>query len=362
MSDYGEAGSYGWIPKDISSLNDYGTNGDYWLFDDNSSVANLINGELSTHTYSSSGIATTDQRKDSPTDSRDDGNGNFSILSYYNKHPNISLTNGNLIASSASAGWYGIVTSTPITLGQGNFYWESIPRTTGRVIFGLTRIIGSGGSKNPITANDFETGVAGYDYMFRTDDANNLTYNGSSVGATYSILTANDIVGWTVDTTGEVKIYINGTLIHTFSQKLNSGDWYYPCIALNGTSRTEIGEFNFGQLDYDQTAPSGFTQMCTAFDETAVTGNPLTGSFTGNASASGPEVWLGATPDQSGTCTINSNNITWGTHALPLAGGFRLITSSASYNASGSNTYSIATLGPFNGGVESSEQARAQIY
>jgi hypothetical protein len=43
--------------------------------------------------------------------------------------------------------------------------------------------------------------------------------------------------------------------------------------------------------------------------------------------------------------TINSNAVTFATHADKLSNGFKLRTSSGSYNTAGSNTYSITTTG-----------------
>ena len=42
--------------------------------------------------------------------------------------------------------------------------------------------------------------------------------------------------------------------------------------------------------------------------------------------------------------TINGNAVTFGTHADKLANGFKVRSSSASYNASGSNTYVATTV------------------
>lgn len=62
----------------------------------------------------------------------------------------------------------------------------------------------------------------------------------------------------------------------------------------------------------------------------------VSGSFTGDAAADGPFVWMNGVPL---TLTINSNAVTFGTHADKTAGGFKLRTSSASYNTAGSNTW-----------------------
>jgi len=53
-------------------------------------------------------------------------------------------------------------------------------------------------------------------------------------------------------------------------------------------------------------------------------------------------VFLNGTPT---AMTINGNAVTFGTHADKLANGFKVRSSSASYNASGSNTYVATTVG-----------------
>jgi len=71
--------------------------------------------------------------------------------------------------------------------------------------------------------------------------------------------------------------------------------------------------------------------------------DPQVGVFlNGNADANGPFVPLGMPPDQAGVSTINGNAVVWGTHAIALPDGFKIITADTLYNAIGSNTYSIA--------------------
>ena len=66
------------------------------------------------------------------------------------------------------------------------------------------------------------------------------------------------------------------------------------------------------------------------------------GTFTGNASADGPFVYLNGVPT---AMTINGNSVTFGTHADKLSNGFKVRNSTSSYNQSGSNTYSITSTG-----------------
>ncbi len=96
---------------------------------------------------------------------------------------------------------------------------------------------------------------------------------------------------------------------------------------------------NFGQRPFSYTPPSGFKALNTQnVTSTVVT---VSGSFTGNAAADGPFIWTNGNP---ATLTINGNGVTFGTDADKTAGGFKLRTSSASYNASGSNSWT-ATAG-----------------
>jgi hypothetical protein len=113
-------------------------------------------------------------------------------------------------------------------------------------------------------------------------------------------------------------------------------------------------ECNFGQAPLHASAtyhasaggffryapPTGFKALCTAnLPDVAIT---TSGTFTGNATADGPFVWLNGNPT---AMTINGNAVTFGTHADKTAGGLKVRSSSASYNTAGSNSYSITTVG-----------------
>lgn len=110
-----------------------------------------------------------------------------------------------------------------------------------------------------------------------------------------------------------------------------------------GSSVLNFGATDFAHASVDASYDEGF---CTAFLDDDTLPDPVTGTFFGNTNVDGPVVWLGGPPDTTGSSTINGNAITWGTHAIPLATGFKVISSSSSYNAGGAgNTYSVATLG-----------------
>ena len=97
---------------------------------------------------------------------------------------------------------------------------------------------------------------------------------------------------------------------------------------------------NFGQRPFAYSPPAGFKALCT---KNLPTGTITTsGTFSGNASTDGPFVYLNGVPT---AMTINGNAVTLGNHADKLANGFKVRSSSASYNSAGSNTYSITSTG-----------------
>ena len=105
-----------------------------------------------------------------------------------------------------------------------------------------------------------------------------------------------------------------------------------------GTSSDANGYGNFKFA-----LPSGYLALCTANYSEDNFGFITNTTFKGNASSTGPVVFLNGPPD---SVTINSNTVTFGTHAEKLACGFRIITSSTSYNSTGTNTVVATAAGP----------------
>ncbi len=109
----------------------------------------------------------------------------------------------------------------------------------------------------------------------------------------------------------------------------------------SGAVFNDTQDWNFGQRPFAQAVPTGFNAQHTGnLTSDTVT---VSGSFTGNAAADGPFVWMNGAPE---TLTINGNAVTWGTHADKTAGGFKLRTSSSSYNSTGTNTWTATVLTP----------------
>lgn len=152
--------------------------------------------------------------------------------------------------------------------------------------------------------------------------------------------TNGTVFGFAYDSdAGTVGVYINGSLIRTFS--IVAGQNLSVAAGMGGGGGSCTIAANFGQRPFEYTPPSGFKSLCTENlkDDTVA----VSGSFTGNANANGPFVWCNGTPE---TLTINGNSVTWGTHADRLANGFKLRTNSASYNASGTNNWTATILSP----------------
>ena len=136
---------------------------------------------------------------------------------------------------------------------------------------------------------------------------------------------------------GTLIFYKNGTSQGTAYTGLTNGP-YFPAVGNAGGTTNVVA--NFGQRAFAYTAPSGYKALCTQnLPEGTIT---TSGTFTGNASADGPFVYLNGVPT---AMIINSNAVTFASHADKLSNGFKLRTSSGSYNTAGSNSYSITTTG-----------------
>ena len=150
---------------------------------------------------------------------------------------------------------------------------------------------------------------------------------------------SGSIIGVVLDFTAlTIKFYVANVLVQTTS--IVAGD-YTPIFQVSSNNgSTATMHANFGQQPFTYTAPTDFLPLNT-FNIPAGTVT-TSGTFTGNLSTDGPMVYLNGTPT---AMTINGNAVTVGTQADKLANGFKVRSSSASYNASGSNTYVATTVG-----------------
>lgn len=337
-SSFGEVDplTQNWRPKALNDIT-WGTNG--WYLGKPWNAASLgtdYSGQG--NNWTPSGFAATDVLNDSPTNV-------YSTLNPLVAPASLALSNGNLRAQGSDDTAYVIATST-----------IPVPRT-GKWAFKLTTVSGvdSGGqvSMGLLDLSYFPqphnragaTGpaVLGYsanEWAYRSNGQKKHGNAGSAYGTTW--YTNNKVVECLYDADA-------GTLKYKVDS-VDQGNAYtsiaYPstgqlvfAVCVIGNSSVAVIDVDFGQKGYVP-SDTGYKTLCTA-NLPATTGT-TSGSFTGNVSADGPYIYTGAVP---ATLTINGNVVTWGTHADKLATGFKLRTSSASYNTAGTNNWTATYSG-----------------
>ena len=362
-SSFGQADTNGvWQPKAYTGT--YGTNGFKLNFADNSNTtAATLGKDLSgnannwtPNNFSITAGASNDSLVDVPTAfGTDTGAGGQVRGNYCTLNPlvggansgQITFANGNLDATWSATSNYAVALGS-MGVNSGKWYWETlITGNGGYWILGIALA-------NVSLINYIGGDASGYGYY--SLDGRKFNSNTSSVyGSTY---TTNDIIGIAFDAdNGKVFFAKNGTwqasgnpVAGTNAAYTGLTGRFFPAYTEGTQSVGAAYSCNFGQRPFAYTAPSGFKALCTQnLPEGTIT---TSGTFTGNANADGPLVYLNGVPT---TMTINGNAVTFATHADKLANGFKLRTNSVSYNTSGSNTYSVSATG------DKFKNARAQI-
>ena len=213
------------------------------------------------------------------------------------------------------------------TYGTNGFY---LPFNDGSNLTNLTA--DRSGNGNNWTANNISlTSGVTYDWMDDTPTNNFAVLN--AVHAGRSTLTNGNL---TASGAADLPTIIPDSGTWYFERGGSAQIWTPPTAFPSGT-----GDYNFGQRPWQSTGPTGGQKALCTKNLSGVT-ITTSGTFTGNAAADGPFIWLNGVPT---AMTINGNAVTFGTHADKTAGGFKVRSSSASYNAAGSNTYSITFTG-----------------
>lgn len=313
-----------WQPAKYTGT--YGTNGFYLPFTNTTSTTTLGNdfsgngNNWTTNNISLTPGVTYDAMTDVPTLTSPTA-ANYSTLNpldvtYGTTTVNV-LSNGNLTATETAAA-QGLSAST-IKFTSGKWYVEFTASTLSAVT-----------SAQYVGFRDVNNAAAYY--------AANGTVGGVS-GSSGGAWSAGDIIGVAVDKdNGTIEFFKNNTTqggSRTITTNA-AGNAYLQISNYNGG----VVHANFGQRPFAYTPPSGFVALNT-FNLLAGT-ITTSGTFTGNSSTDGPFVYLNGVPT---AMTINGNAVTFGTHADKLANGFKVRSSTSSYNTSGSNTYSVTSTG-----------------
>jgi hypothetical protein len=343
-----------WLPKKYAGT--YGTNGFYLPFTNNASAATLGNDfSGNSNNWTTNNISvTTGSTYDSTTDVPTLTSATAANYATFNPLDIVvnTASNGNLKLTNTSTA-YGACRATIAIPTTGKCYWETVVTAQDTTVgswFGVGMMIQS------IALNAYVGETVGVIFYGDRNDAITRISNGITVVYTGTVIAfaTGDILQcaydadsgkfwfgknnlwWnsSVGTTGDPSAGTNQTLTA-------AAGTYFPFVQLRqAAAGTSIADINFGQRPFSYTPPSGFVALNTFNLPTgSVTTN---GTFTGNANADGPFVYLNGVPT---TMTINGNAVTFGTHSDKLANGFKVRSSSSSYNTSGSNTYSVSTTG-----------------
>jgi len=281
-----------------------------------------------------------------------------------------NLEYGNRLAVG-SVYWYSVFASKSMG-SSGKYYYETrINTDTGANGFPSCIHDAATASKNYTYYIGYTTSSHGLGYGMYSGDGYYYT-NGSSTAITgAATMSAGDIIMLAVDLDNN-KIWWgeNGTWYDSGAPASNTGGVSIQAsteyVFGTSTSITEDYFVNFGQDstfggdetaggntdtngigDFKYTVPSGFQCLASSSQSTKTFSNPATGSFTGNASTNGPFIYLGFQPSPSDALTINSNSVTYGTDVTLSGNGFKVISSSSNFNATGSNSYSLVTANAF---------------
>jgi len=352
-TDFGEFDDNGiWQP--IEYTGSYGTNGFHLDFSDNSSNAALGYDAAGSNDWTVNNLSVTagagnDSLVDVPTNGSevDTGSGgqvrgNYCTWNPLSNFNSSTLSNGNLDVVTAGSAGGGAVFGTIAIPSSGKWYWEIVVTSTTLpsidiAFAGITKPI-SGSYQNRSTSAYAEIYFLGGGIGGTVFSSTGTKTNGSSINV-------GDVCGIAVDRdNGAIYFYKNGVANGSVTG-FTFAEGMFPYVEDNsgGSGQSSITA-NFGQRPFAYTAPSGFKALCTAnLPSTTIT---TSGTYTGNGVADGPFVYLNGVPT---AMTVGGNAVTFGTHADKLSNGFKIRTTSTTYNQNVSTySYSITTTGdPF---------------
>jgi len=289
-SDFGETNSEGvWVPKDVSGLT-FGTNGFLLDFESSGDLGNDVSGN--NNDFTSSGLASTDQMTDTPTD-------NFCVLNPVldagaGHLYGVTLSDGNL-KTTLSASALGTRASATMSVNSGKWYWEGkYIGTDGGNNYGH---FGVWSSTTGLPTGRAGSGVAGDNEWWISDDGSDNHDNTSSDTGLGNWVT-NDIIQIALDMDarkmwfGRNDTYEGDPAAGSGESFSSIGDNIVPIVAgYGGGSGQGNWEVNFGQSSFAHTAPTGFNAVSTANLTTPAITSPSasfqTELYTGNGTAIG---------------------------------------------------------------------------
>ena len=290
-TDFGEFNDDGvWIPIKTSGIT-YGSNGFYLDFADSSDLGKDVSGN--SNDFTSSGLATTDQMSDTPTDNHCTFNPLW-IDTY-------TLSDGNLVTSTgADASALGTM-AVDATDSDG-WYWE-MKVTTAATYPGVGIILASQTSLVANTALS-NTNTNRYYYQGWDGQFNNQN-SATAYGSTWSG-TANKVIGvylkggalWfsidgVVQNSGDPSTASTGAAITGLT-----GDFYPVVLYAAGSGTQAAWTAQFAEADWGTTPPAGYKAVNTA--------NLATPSITDGSAHFQPTLYTGTGSSQAVSQAGNS--------------------------------------------------------
>ena len=245
-----------WSPAAYTGT--YGLNGSHLTFANTTSTTTLgydtsgNSNNWTTNNISLTAGATYDSMNDVPV-AYSATAANYAVLNPLNASSNITISNGNLNFSYATAA--NISAYSTIGVSSGKWYtevtWSAATSSTATV--GITLQ----GYDSP--AINIFAGSSLYSYGYDHDGRKYNNASSSTYGATF---TSNDVIGMAFDASaGTLTFYKNGTSQGTAFTSIPSGT-YFITVSAGGTTTTTCS-VNFGQQPFTYTPPSGFVALNT---------------------------------------------------------------------------------------------------
>ena len=273
-SAFGESKNGVWIPKSPSVT--YGTNGFYLAFQDSSNLGNDVSGN--NNDFTSSGLTSSDQMTDTPTNNFPTWNPLLSGLASGTP----TLSNGNLDVLTPGAG-SGHAYATMAIPESGDWYWEVTWNTGTYWLAGIAEV-----DRSTVYSPLAKSIMYHSNGFFYEDATSHTGYTAASTG---------DVVGIRANVdAGTVSFYLNNTLLDTFTYDVKG---MFPQTGdASGTPgvNTISATGNFGQSSFTYTPPGTSVALCTAnLPESTIGPNSATTSdenfapvlYTGNGTAIG---------------------------------------------------------------------------
>ncbi len=240
VGDFGEADedTGQWIPKEYTG-GSYGTCGFYLKF---------VSGALGTdssgqgNNFTAENLANSDVMVDTPTN-------NYCIVNSPDSSGNLTTGYGNLKFHSSDTNRVCFRGSIGVTSGKWYFEYTDAASSSGSVgvaTAGATSIVSNG-----------MVGNSSSGWAVNNDGAKE---NGNSETAGYMSggYTTNDVIGVALNMDdGEITFYKNGSSSGVAFTNLADKGAVFPAVCTGSHSGT-FDTLNFGQMDFEHTAPSGY--------------------------------------------------------------------------------------------------------